>query len=336
MGKEGEMSEERTGPEDGEPGCDSNELRRKVARLESECQRLKVLKATNRGLARANARAAELVAEVELRDAEIEKLNTALAAANARAATLMADLELNMEELARSNQELERFAFAASHDLQNPLRTIAGLVSVVLRTSPPETPPAHVRHLTLAREEAERMLRMLSDLLEYSRLHAGDLRRIPVDLDDLLDQVLIGLSVAIEAEQARITRAPLPSVLGYRTPLGRLLQNLLSNSLKFRGTEAPEIHVSATETEEEWVVSVEDNGIGLDPADSERIFQMFQRLHPNSTYGGTGMGLAFCKKIVDLHGGRIWVDSELGKGARFSFSLRKAGSPGLPTVADNG
>ncbi len=283
------------------------------------------LTASNRELARANAHAAELMAEIELKDERIEKLNSALALANARAANLMADLELSLEELERSNLELERFAMAASHDLMNPLRTVCGFLDVVRRKCPQEVVPDVKMYMGYAADEAERMMRMLDDLLEYARLNAGGLEVSTVDLDVLVEQAIRSLTGAIQEEQAMVTHDHLPTVRGYASALSRLLLNLLSNAIKFRSSEPPAIHVGVREEDDHWTLSVQDNGIGINPENAERIFKMFQRLHSRDAYAGTGMGLAICKKVVELHGGRIWVEAVPGDGACFFFTLPRSG-----------
>jgi len=163
------------------------------------------------------------------------------------------------------------------------------------------------------------MQHLLQDLLAYTRIGGTRQEWAVVDCEALLERAVRDLRLALEEQQAEVTHDPLPKVRGDDTQLGLVFQNLLSNALKFRGTASPGIHVSARQEGTQWVLSVQDNGIGLDPRQSERIFQVFQRLHPPQEYPGTGIGLAICKKVIERHGGRIWVESEVGKGATFFF-----------------
>lgn len=166
-----------------------------------------------------------------------------------------------------------------------------------------------------------RMQRLINDLLAYSRVGRKQLASEPIDCGALLDRVCSDLQVALEENGASVTRDPLPTISGDPVQLGQLLQNLVGNAMKFRGKEPPRVHVGAERREGEWLLSVRDNGIGIDPQYAERIFVLFQRLHGRGEYPGTGIGLAVCKKIVERHGGRIWVESEPGKGAAFHFTI---------------
>lgn len=172
---------------------------------------------------------------------------------------------------------------------------------------------------------AERMRSMVNELLNYSRVGRGTAPLESFELDAALDRALANLKLAVEESGARVTRGPLPRVRADEALLTQLLQNLVGNAIKFRAGNAPEIHVGAERSGADWTVRVKDNGIGVDPAQHERIFKIFQRLHPVRTYPGTGMGLAICKKIVERHGGRLWIESELGRGAVFHFTLAAAG-----------
>lgn len=229
-------------------------------------------------------------------------------------------LERN-RELAASNEELKRFAYVASHDLQEPLRAITGYAHLLRRRLPDGLDPKSREFLDGMVGGAERMQRFIQDLLAYARLGAGAMQAVPCDLVAIADDALGNLRVAIEEARATVAIAPMPAVQGDPRQLGQLLQNLIGNAIKFRGTAVPTIRVGATATESRCRLFVADNGIGIDPAQAERVFEMFQRLHPVGTYEGTGIGLAICAKIVERHGGRIWVESHSGEGSTFWMDL---------------
>jgi light-regulated signal transduction histidine kinase (bacteriophytochrome) len=176
---------------------------------------------------------------------------------------------------------------------------------------------------------ATRMQRLIEDLLAFSRVGTRGKELAPVDCQDALDRALANLATAIEETGAVITHDPLPTVLGDDGQLGQVFQNLVANAIRFRGEEPPRIHVSAAHAGNEWTLSVADNGIGVDPQYTDRIFIIFQRLHTRAEYPGTGIGLAICKKIVERHGGRIWVESNGERGAIFRFTLRTADVPAV-------
>jgi chemotaxis family two-component system sensor kinase Cph1 len=225
------------------------------------------------------------------------------------------------ERLKRSNAELEQFAYAASHDLREPLRTVASFVKLLERRYKGKLDEKADEFIAFTIDGINRIEALLSDLLEFSRLgtRARNMRHINAAV--ALEKAIYDLGSAIEGSGAKITYDQLPVVVANESQIARLFQNLIGNSIKFRGEKKPKIHVSAEQKENEWVFSVRDNGIGIDPQFDKRIFVVFQRLHTRQEYEGTGMGLSFCKKIVDLHGGRIWVESELGKGSTFYFTL---------------
>jgi len=234
-------------------------------------------------------------------------------------------LERQAQELARSNVELERFAYVASHDLQEPIRTVSSFVQLLARRYKGrlgEDADEYIRFIT---DGVLRMRTLINDLLEYSRVNSRGAAFAPTDLDAVLRQVLEGLHVTIDSERARITADPLPTVKADATQLGQVFQNLIGNAIKFHGSDPPRIHVSAERRDTEWVFGVRDNGIGIPPEYHERIFVIFQRLHTLDEYGGTGIGLAICKKIVERHGGRMWVESARGKGSTFWFTLPAKG-----------
>lgn len=232
-------------------------------------------------------------------------------------------LELRATELANTNAELERFAYVASHDLQEPLRMVGSYLELIKTRYTEKLDSDGQEFIEYAVGGACRMKRLINDLLSLSRVDTRGQPFEPTDLNRVVDDVLANLKTSIEETKAVVTRDPLPTVQGDASQLGQLLQNLLGNAIKFHGAEAPRIHVGADWKDNHWVFRVTDNGIGIAPEYFERIFIIFQRLCKNDEYPGTGIGLAVCKKIVDRHGGRIWVESAQGQGATFYFTLHK-------------
>jgi two-component system, sensor histidine kinase and response regulator len=224
-------------------------------------------------------------------------------------------------ELRRSNEELQQFAYVISHDLQEPLRTI-GVYSELLLSRYQQEADAEtqefVRYIT---EGVERMRTLMTDLLQYARVESEAKAVTLTDCQQIFTQVLQDLQLSIEETSAQITCDPLPVVYANRRRLAQVLRHLLSNALKYHGAQPVRIHVAAHQKEGEWHFQVHDNGIGIDPQFAERIFVIFQRLHLRHEYPGTGIGLAICKKIIEQHGGRMWVESRLGEGATFFFTL---------------
>jgi PAS domain S-box-containing protein len=237
-------------------------------------------------------------------------------------------LAKTLKELARSNAELEQFASIASHDLQEPLRTVAEFVKLLARRYQGQLDGEADGFIASALEGAKRMQRMISDLLSYSRVTTRSDAFRPADFNGVIDEATENLQLLVNEQDAVVTRDELPTVTGDRTQLVQLVQNLLGNAIRFRAKEPPRMHVSAKKSGREWVFSVQDNGIGIDLKHHDRVFAIFQRLHSREEYPGTGIGLAVCKRIVERHGGRIWFDSEPGKGTTFYFTLSEDGEPG--------
>jgi light-regulated signal transduction histidine kinase (bacteriophytochrome) len=230
-----------------------------------------------------------------------------------------------IEDLKRTNAEIEQFNHLIAHDLQEPLRMVTNYLQLLIRRSQDKLDADALEFVGYAVEGSKLMQGMIKDLLNYSRMDTRHGRCPPVNLDKVLDQALSNLRMAIDESGAVIDHGVLPAVCADESQMLHLLQNLIGNALKFRTKDAPRIAIAAQEKPDEIVVSVTDNGIGIDPQFSERIFQIFQRLHPRSEYPGNGIGLAFCKKIVEGHGGRIWVESSPGKGSKFYFTLPRKG-----------
>jgi light-regulated signal transduction histidine kinase (bacteriophytochrome) len=228
------------------------------------------------------------------------------------------------EELERSNRDLEQFAYVSSHDLQEPLRAVSGYCQLLQRRYAAALEPKAVEYIAEAVQGARRMQSLIDGLLAYSRVGRHGHPIAPTSSQAAFDQALVNLHQAIVECGGEITHGQLPVVPADPLQLMQLFQNLIGNALKYRGERRPRIHVAAEPGEREWVFSVRDNGIGIDPRFQERIFVIFQRLHTRQEYPGTGIGLALCKRIVERHGGRIWVESEPGKGSAFFFSLPSA------------
>ena len=233
-----------------------------------------------------------------------------------------AHLAQKAEELRRSNEELEQFAYVASHDLQEPLRMVASYTQLLSKRYKGRLDSDADEFIAFAVDGASRMQRLIQDLLAFSRVGKRGGELVDVSSEEALQQAVINLRGAIEESGAQITHDPLPRVMADEVQLTQLLQNLMGNAIKYQRLGVPLVHISAARKDEGmWLFSIQDNGLGIDPKFFERIFGMFQRLHKREEFSGTGMGLAICKKIVERHGGKIWVESQPGTGSSFCFTL---------------
>jgi len=232
-----------------------------------------------------------------------------------------AALERKAQELARSNADLEQFAYVASHDLQEPLRTVASFAQLLQKRYRGKLDASADDFIHYIVDGATRMQGLIIDLLAYSRVGRSGKEFVPTNCTAVFDQAVTNLQVAVAECGAVVTHDPLPTVQTDGTQLVQLFQNLIGNSIKFRDTQTPRVHVAAERKASEWVFSVKDNGKGIDPQYAGRIFEVFQRLHTRTEYPGSGIGLSISKKIVERHGGRIWVESQLNQGATFFFTL---------------
>jgi light-regulated signal transduction histidine kinase (bacteriophytochrome) len=250
------------------------------------------------------------------RAAELEQANAELAATTAR--------------LERSNEELQRFATVASHDLREPLRVVSGFADLLARRHGEQLGADGNRFVEAITTGVARMDEMISDLLAYARAGRIDQPLEPVDANAVVAEALSGLQRAIDDAGANVEVEPLPMVNGNAPALRQLFQNLVANAIKFVEDGPPRIRIWAAEVPEGWRFSVRDNGIGVEPQQAERIFGMFTRLHGSERYPGTGVGLAVCQRIVDVHGGRIWVEPAPGGGSQFMFTIARAANPYVP------
>jgi signal transduction histidine kinase len=265
---------------------------------------------------------------LQARNDDLEQLVEQRRKAEEQIRALNAELEERVRErtgeLSRSNEELRQFAYAASHDLKEPMRTIASYTQLLAQRYQDKLDGDGSEFLGYIVDAVRRMDMLLSDLLTYSQ-HVGSKAPIfqQVSAEAVLTGVLMNLNASIRETGATVTHDPLPTdITSDFAQLSQVFQNLVSNAIKYRGPEKPKIHIGVKETDDEWIFSVTDNGLGIEDAYKDQIFGIFKRLHGRE-FPGTGMGLAICKKIVERHGGRIWVESEPPNGSTFAFSIQK-------------
>jgi PAS domain S-box-containing protein len=232
-------------------------------------------------------------------------------------------LKRTAQQLAISNRDLEQFAAIASHDLKSPLNTIAGYLGLLERTALNRLDDRERASLKAAKAAAMRMGELLNHLLEFSKLTAPSKSMQPVDFEKALDDALANLNMVIEARKPIISHDQLPTIKGYHIHIVRLFQNLVGNALKYCNADRPKIHVACDDKQDQFIISVADNGIGFEMKDAKRVFNLFERLHSDDKFPGSGLGLAVCQRIVERQGGRIWAHSSPGKGSTFYFSLPK-------------
>jgi signal transduction histidine kinase len=269
----------------------------------------------------------------DLRDQHVELIAEKQAALE-RAVAAERELERYAAELERSNRELDEFASIASHDLSAPLLTVSGFLTLLEERYAERLDPEADEFIAHAVTGTRRMQRLIAGLLEYSRVGRAGLDPEDVDLGVVVRETIVGLRGSIEEAGADVVVDPLPTVHAEPHEIGRLLQNLVANAVTHAGGSRPVVHVSARDTAEGWEVSVVDNGVGIDPAERELIFKMFHRPGGAGSADGTGMGLAICERIVERHGGRIWVEPAAGGGSAFRFTLpRRAPAPELRVAA---
>jgi signal transduction histidine kinase len=261
--------------------------------------------------------------EVKKRTAELVELNKNLGKEISERKKYERILDQKLIELKRSNAELEQFAYIASHDLQEPLRMVSSYLQLIERRYADKLDEDGHEFMEFAVDGANRMQTMINDLLIYSRVTTRGKEFETINMDQILEKVLKNLEVSIDENNARVNYESLPEIKADPSQMSQIFQNLISNGIRFKKDENPVISISSDENEEEWIFTVEDNGIGIDPEYSEKIFEVFKRLHGKDQYPGTGIGLAISKKIAERHGGHIWVESELDKGSKFIFTISK-------------
>jgi signal transduction histidine kinase len=239
------------------------------------------------------------------------------------------ELKRISEELARSNAELKDFAYIASHDLKKPLQSIESFANLLARRYKGKLDAKADEFISYIVEGVQRLQILIKDLLEYSQIETKAKNIKPTDCSFIVEEAMNNLKTAMDESNAVVTYNKLPTIMSDPQQIISLFQNLIDNAIKFRSNKAPRVRISADRKGNEWIFSIRDNGIGIDPENFDKIFVMFQRLHGSADFPGTGIGLSICKKIIERHGGRIWVESEPGKGATFFFVIPSIGNAGF-------
>ena len=265
----------------------------------------------------------QLREDLETSNQELQNTSEELYTSNKELRQIQRELKETIKKLEISNKELEQFAYVASHDLQEPLRMVASFTQLLERKYKGHIDADADDYIGFIVEGSNRMKDLIDDLLAFSRLNTGTKEFKQTNLANLLDDVLLSMHTSIEENNAIITYDPLPTIKCDHSQIRQLLQNLITNAIKFHDKEPPKIHISAEETGNEWKFRVQDNGIGIGPEYREKIFDVFNRLHSREEYEGTGIGLSIAKRIINHHKGRIWVESESGKGSTFYFTIPK-------------
>jgi signal transduction histidine kinase len=260
-------------------------------------------------------------ADLDTRTRELERSNNELDSRTKELELTNTDLDSRTKDLERSNTELEQFAYVASHDLQEPLRKVASFCQLLERRYKGQLDERADQYIAFAVDGAKRMQILINDLLAFSRVGRIVRESVEVSCAAVLEQAMANLADAVERTGATVEADELPTVSAEVPLLTAVFQNLISNAIKFRGTEPPKVRITARRDGDFWEIGVADNGIGIDPEYAERIFVIFQRLHNKADYPGTGIGLAMCRKIVEYHGGTIWLDTDVESGSRFCFTL---------------
>jgi signal transduction histidine kinase len=286
-------------------------LRSKVSVFVDLCRKNTILKKNRDALEQKNAELEKQIAERLRAESDVRNLN----------AELERRVEERTRELSRMNDELRQFAYVASHDLQEPLRTVASYAQLLARRYRNKLDKDADEFIEYMVGGVTRMHTLLNDMLAYSRVtESKDKPLSPANLNAVVQSAIMNLDLTISENHARVHVDSLPTLPGDEVQLTQVFQNLIGNAIKYKSEEPPSVSISASEGDAEWIISVTDNGIGIDAQYTERIFGIFKRLHGREL-PGTGMGLAICKRIIERHNGRIWVESETGRGSKFSFSL---------------
>lgn len=269
--------------------------------------------------------------DIEALVSDVELMRLQLLGELGVARSARASIESQAEILRRSNRDLEQFAYVASHDLQEPLRKVASFCQLLERRYGNQLDERGTQYIHFAVDGAKRMQKLINDLLTFSRVGRTTETFVDVDLAEVVQRTETTLSIALENSGGEVVAAELPTVPGDPVLLTQLFQNLIGNAVKFHGEQPPRVRIEAVERDTEWELSCADNGIGIEPEYADKIFVIFQRLHGRDAYEGTGIGLALCRKIVEFHGGRIWLDGTVRTGTTFRWTLPKQRAVALPS-----